>query len=108
MTTAIVVGTAGLLLAACSSSGGSKPAASGGGSGSCAPSSGKVTLSFSTWVPEMSKVVAIWNKQNPNIQVKVNNVPAGNAGTYQNFSNQLKAGTAPDLGQIEYDTLPNF
>ncbi|HTY71574.1 MAG TPA: extracellular solute-binding protein [Actinomycetes bacterium] len=112
-----------LSLAACSSSsssggtstggssgGGSSTGASaaGGSSSACQPSGGTVNLTFSTWVPGMDKVVAVWNKQNPDIQVKVNEVAAGNSGTYQNFTNALKAGTAPDLGQIEYDTLPNF
>ncbi len=90
---------------------GSTAAASSSGaapSGSCAPSSGTVSLNFSTWVPGMDKVVALWNKANPNVQVKVNETPSGNTGTYQNFLNGIKAGTAPDVGQIEYDTLPNF
>jgi multiple sugar transport system substrate-binding protein len=34
--------------------------------------------------------------------------PNGNGGTYQNFFNQLEAGNPPDLGQIEFDALPNF
>jgi multiple sugar transport system substrate-binding protein len=59
-------------------------------------------------VPDIQKVVDIWNKANPNIQVKVQTGPNGNGGTYQNFFNQLKAGNAPDLGQIEYDALPSF
>ncbi|MGN6607744.1 MAG: ABC transporter substrate-binding protein, partial [Jatrophihabitans sp.] len=100
--------TAGLLLAACSSSGGSSGGSGSSGGGDCKASSGKVNLTFATWVPGMDKVVDLWNKANPDIQVTVKNVPAGNAGTYQNFSNGLKAGTAPDLGQVEYDTLPNF
>lgn len=77
-------------------------------SASCAPSSGPVTLTFTSWVPDIQKVVDIWNKANPNIQVKVQTGPNGNGGTYQNFFNQLKAGNAPDLGQIEYDALPSF
>ncbi len=44
----------------------------------------------------------------PDIQVKVQTGPNGNSGTYQNFFNQIAAGNAPDLGQIEYDALPNF
>ncbi|MFC4783369.1 ABC transporter substrate-binding protein [Nocardioides sp. MAHUQ-72] len=96
-------------LSACGSSGDDGGSGgSGGSSSSCEPSGGKVNLTFSTWVPGMDKVVDVWNKQNPDIQVKVNTVAAGNSGTYQNFTNGLKAGTAPDLGQIEYDTLPNF
>jgi multiple sugar transport system substrate-binding protein len=74
----------------------------------CAPATGKVDLSFTTWIPGMEGVVAVWNKENPDIQVKVQTGPNGNGGTYQNFFNQLKAGNAPDLGQIEYDALPNF
>jgi len=74
----------------------------------CAPSTGKVDLTFTTWVPGMEDAVAVWNKANPDIQVKVQTGPNGNGGTYQNFFNQLKAGNAPDLGQIEYDALPNF
>lgn len=95
-----------IALAGCSSSGGSTTTASG--SDSCKASSGKVTLNFTTWVPGMDKVVALWNAKNPKIQVKVTTGPSGNAGTYQNYFNELKANKAPDVGQIEYDTLPAF
>ncbi|MGN6250317.1 MAG: ABC transporter substrate-binding protein [Marmoricola sp.] len=97
-----------LTVSACGGSGTAASADTPGASGSCKASGGRVALTFSTWVPGMDKVVAVWNKQNPDIQVKVSEVAAGNAGTYQNFTNALKAGTAPDLGQVEYDTLPNF
>jgi multiple sugar transport system substrate-binding protein len=102
-----------LLAAACSSSGGSSSDSTGAGAQSgtaaaCAPTGGKVSLQFWTWVPGMDQVVAKWNAANPDIQVTVKNTPAGNAGTYQNMFNSLKAGTAPDLGQVEYDTLSSF
>lgn len=103
---AAVAAVAMIALSGCSSSGGS-----GGGSdsaSSCKASSGKVNLSFTTWVPNMDKVVAIWNKENPKIQAKASIVASGNGGTYQNFFNQLKAGNAPDIGQVEYDSLPAF
>lgn len=91
---------------------GCAPAASDSGSGgdaaACAPSDGKVELTFTTWIPGIEEVVDTWNAANPDIQVKVQTGPNGNSGTYQNFFNQLKAGNAPDLGQIEYDALPNF
>ncbi|WGD36978.1 extracellular solute-binding protein [Lysinibacter sp. HNR] len=94
-----------LALTGCSTgSGGSDDAAAA----ECKPSDGDVTLSFTSWVPGIEDVVSIWNKENPKIQVKVQTGPNGNSGTYQNFFNQLKAGNAPDLGQIEYDALPNF
>ncbi|MEP7331002.1 MAG: sugar ABC transporter substrate-binding protein [Terracoccus sp.] len=102
-----------LLAAACSSSSGSPGGSTGaagqsGAPSACAPTGGKVSLQFWTWVPGMDQVVAKWNAANPDIQVMVKSTPAGNAGTYQNMFNSLKAGTAPDLGQVEYDTLSSF
>ncbi len=95
---------AAVALTGCSAGSSTKDSATA----ACAPSKGKVDLSFTTWIPGMEAAVAVWNKANPNIQVKVQTGPNGNGGTYQNFFNQLKAGNAPDLGQIEYDALPNF
>jgi multiple sugar transport system substrate-binding protein len=80
----------------------------GTGAAACEPSEGKVDLTFTTWIPGIEDVVDVWNEANPDIQVAVQTGPNGNGGTYQNFFNQLKAGNAPDLGQIEYDALPNF
>jgi multiple sugar transport system substrate-binding protein len=99
--------TSSLALTACSS-GGDDDTTATAGAASCAPSSGPVTLSFTSWIPNIEEVVKVWNAKNPNIQVKVQTGPNGNGGTYQNFFNQLKAGNAPDLGQIEYDALPSF
>ncbi|RHA38156.1 ABC transporter substrate-binding protein [Cellulomonas rhizosphaerae] len=96
-------------LAGCSSSGGSTEGSTDAAdAGACAPSGGNVTLQFTSWIPGIEDVVKLWNDKNPDIQVKVQTGPSGNAGTYQNLFNQLKAGNAPDLGQIEYDALPNF
>ncbi|MET8151356.1 ABC transporter substrate-binding protein [Actinoplanes sp. NPDC049668] len=95
-------------LAAAACSGTETDATSGSAKSACAPTQGKVELTFTSWIPEIQSVVEAWNAKNPNVQVKVQTGPAGNAGTYQNFSNQLKAGNAPDLGQVEYDTLPSF
>jgi multiple sugar transport system substrate-binding protein len=105
-----VVLVSALSIAACSSGGDDSSSSGSGtaGAASCAPSSGPVTLTFTSWVPDIQKVVDIWNKANPDIQVTVQTGPNGNGGTYQNFFNQLKAGNAPDLGQIEYDALPSF
>jgi multiple sugar transport system substrate-binding protein len=106
ITVAAIAVAATIALAGCSTTGGttskSQPAAS------CAPSKGKVTLNFTSWVPGIQKVVALWNAKNPNIQVKAQTVPNGNSGTYQNFFNEIKANNTPDIGQIEYDTLPAF
>lgn len=100
--------TSTLFLAACSSGGDDNATSGTAAAGSCAPAGGPVTLTFTSWVPEIQSVVDAWNAKNPDIQVKVQTGPSGNAGTYQNFFNQLKAGNAPDLGQVEYDALPSF
>ncbi|MDI6101631.1 extracellular solute-binding protein [Actinoplanes sp. NEAU-A12] len=101
-----VVLASALALTACSSGGDKDETATS--AAACAPSSGPVTLNFTSWIPGIETVVKSWNDKNPNIQVKVQTGPNGNGGTYQNFFNQLKAGNAPDLGQIEYDALPSF
>lgn len=101
-----------LVLGACGGSDDGGGGGSGGdqasGGSSCEASDGDVELSFWTWVPGMDKVVELWNKDNPDIQVTVESTPAGNAGTYSNLFNGLEAGTAPDLSQVEYDSLSSF
>lgn len=104
---AAVIAISAFALAGCSAGGGDS---TGGGdaAASCTPADGDVTLEFTSWIPGIEDVVEIWNEANPEIQVDVQTGPNGNGGTYQNFFNQIKAGDAPDLGQIEYDALPNF
>jgi multiple sugar transport system substrate-binding protein len=110
----VATGLVGALsvLAACGGGSGDNAASGGGGGGggacAAAPAGTKVNLTFSSWVPGMQKVVDLWNSQNPNIQVKYKEVVGGNAGTYQAYSNQLKAGKAGDLGMIEFDNLASF
>ena len=110
---------AGLLSAAAacgSSSSSGTPATTSGSSGStaasgaCGPAAAgtKVTLSFTSWLPGMQKTVDLWNSKNPDIQVNYKQVPAGDAGAYQTYTNQLKAGNPDDLGMITYDRLATF
>lgn len=94
-----------IALAGCSSA---SNTGSGSDAAACTPADGDVTLEFTSWIPGIEDVVAIWNEQNPDIQVTVQTGPNGNSGTYQNFFSQLEAGNAPDLGQIEYDALSSF
>ena len=88
----------------------SRPAAAQPASSSAAApaSGGKVTLTFWSWVPGISQSVNLWNKSHPDIHVNLNEVTSGNAGTYAKMFSALQAGNAPDLGQVEYATLPNF
>lgn len=92
-------------LAACGGGGGGGGEAAAAG---CEPSEGPVELTFTSWVPGVEEAVALWNKQNPDVQVRAESVPAGNAGTYSNLFNALQANTAPDLSQVEYDSLSSF
>lgn len=108
MKAAAVIAISAFALAGCSASGGDSSGTGGDAAASCTPADGDVTLEFTSWIPGIEDVVKIWNDANPEIQVEVQTGPNGNGGTYQNFFNQIKAGDAPDLGQIEYDALPNF
>ncbi len=106
ITTAAGLGIVAVLaLAGCSGGG---DTSSDGAAADCSPSDGAVELDFTSWVPGIEDAVDIWNEENPDIQVTVETGPSGNAGTYQNLFNQLEAGDAPDLAQVEYDALPNF
>jgi multiple sugar transport system substrate-binding protein len=96
--------TGSIVLAAC----GAPTASESGTECTPAPSGEKVTLTFSSWVPGMEKTVALWNEQNPDIQVEYNQVVGGQSGTYQSYSNQIKGGSTGDLGMIEFDALPSF
>ncbi|MFI6564405.1 ABC transporter substrate-binding protein [Streptomyces sp. NPDC050534] len=98
---AIVAATGIAVLSGCSSSGPSDKAAAA----SCDPAKGKVTLQYWNTVPGMDKVVALWNKKNPDIQVETKNISNDQYGV---LGNALKAGKAPDLAQVGYDELPNL
>ena len=96
---AVCVLAAAALVAGCSSNG--SPAAGGAASGQ------KVTLTFWSWVPNMNKIVAVWNKANPDIQVKFTEAAGGDS----ELAKLLTAGKAkdmPDLAQIEYQSLPTM
>lgn len=77
-----------------------------GSSGSPANASGPVTLTFVNWDGGMQAVVDQWNKENPNIQVKLSK-PSGTGYTlYNKLITNNKAGTNPDVTEVEYQALP--
>jgi len=93
-----------VVIAGCSS--GSDPASTGE---SARKPGEKITLTFWSWVPGVDKAVDLWNSENPEVQVKLEKIPAGNSGGYAKMYSALEAGTgAPDLAQIEYQELPGF
>jgi len=105
---AVVLRTTGLLIAAaltltaCSNND-DTASRSGGGSSSSAE---KITLQYVNWDGGMDKVVDEWNKLNPNIQVKLSK-PSGTGYTlYNKLITNNKAGTNPDITEVEYQALP--
>jgi multiple sugar transport system substrate-binding protein len=98
-----------LVAAGCSSQGSSSSAAAtaSASSASSPSSSAKVTLTFWSWVPDLNKVVAIWNASHPDIQVQVQ-VQAGGDAELTKLLTAAKAGNPPDLAQVEYQTLPTL
>ncbi|MCT2592537.1 extracellular solute-binding protein [Streptomyces sp. N2-109] len=68
----------------------------------------KITLMFWTWVPGIEKAVALWNKKNPDVQVKVEKVSPTNSAQYAKMHAALKAGNPPDLAQVEYQNIAEF
>lgn len=104
-----------LTLAACGQSGGAEP-------GGAPPSQAATvtdadieqalrtdtTLTFWSWVPNIDKTVALFQRKYP--KVKINLVNAGqSADEYAKLQSAIKAGSgAPDVAQIEYFALPQF
>jgi multiple sugar transport system substrate-binding protein len=112
----IAAGAAITVLAACGSSGSS--AAGGGGRASASAaatvlagkncSSSAVHLTFWAWVPGMSRAVNSYNSTHPGVCVTLEDPGAGEA-EYTLLNNALKAGTgAPDVAELEFDTLPGY
>jgi len=108
----LTAGTAaGLAIGACSSSS-SGPATSSG----AAVTEAKInkamttptTLTFWTWVPNISQEVAVFEKKYPAIKVNVVNAGQG-LPQYTKLRTALTAGKGtPDLAQIEYEYIPTF
>ncbi|MEW9551721.1 ABC transporter substrate-binding protein [Nonomuraea sp. NPDC050783] len=68
---------------------------------------GPVKLTYWTWAPNMDKIVAIWNKAHPDVQVTVSK-QAGGDDAAAKYLTAAKAGNPPDLVQAEYQHLPSF
>jgi multiple sugar transport system substrate-binding protein len=84
-------------------------AACGGSSGTGNSSStGPVTLTFWSWLPNLQNEVDLFEKSHPNIKIKLEN-PAKSSTEYTKLQTALKAGSgAPDVVQLELSHLPEF
>ncbi|MEV2217044.1 extracellular solute-binding protein [Streptomyces sp. NPDC050997] len=82
-------------------------AACGGSDDDSGESGGPVKLTYWAWAPNMEKVAAIWNKKNPDITVTVSKQASGGE-ILSKLITAKKAGNAPDLIQVEYQSLPTL
>ena len=99
-------------LAACGGSGGSSGSSASAKAVSQADIDKAMTtpteLTFWTWVPNIAKEVALFEKKYPAVKVKVVNAGQGTP-QYTKLRTALKAGTgAPDVVQIEYQYIPTL
>ena len=100
-------------LAACGSDGGSAPAAAP--SASTVPQSDidkaldtETTLTFWTWVPDITNEVKLFTTKYPKIKVNVVNVGQG-APHYQKLRTAIQSGQgAPDVAQVEFQFINSF
>ncbi|MBU3867532.1 sugar ABC transporter substrate-binding protein [Streptomyces sp. 4503] len=73
-----------------------------------ASSSGKASITFWGWAPGYADAVKAFNKSHPDVKVTYQAVQPGAKGGYQKMLNAVKAGNAPCLAQVGYETLPSF
>lgn len=78
------------------------------GAQTTADTSKVVHLTFTNWDNGMQTVVNTWNKENPDIQVKLIK-PSGTGYTlYNKLITDNKAGTNPDISEVEYQAIPEM
>lgn len=83
-------------------------AASGCSKADPAPEAGKASITFWGWAPGYADAVKAFNASHPGTQVSYQTVQPGAKGGYQKMLNAVKAGNAPCLAQLGYETLPSF
>lgn len=70
--------------------------------------SGKQTMTFWGWAPGYADAVKAFNKSHPDITIDYQAVQPGAKGGYEKMLNATKAGNAPCLAQVGYETIPSF
>ncbi len=95
-----------IALAACSS--GSSSSTSAAASASAGGSNQVVHLTITDWDNGMPAVVSAWNASHPDIQVQLIK-PSGTGYTlYNKLITDNRAGTNPDISEVEYQALPEM
>jgi multiple sugar transport system substrate-binding protein len=65
-------------------------------------------IEFWGWAPGQEKAVEAYNAAQDKVTVKYQEVAPGAKGGYEKMLNAVKAGNAPCLAQVGYETLPSF
>ncbi|HEX6343450.1 extracellular solute-binding protein [Umezawaea sp.] len=91
---AVAAGLGLALLAGCGSSGGQDP-------------EGPTELSFWAWAPNIEKVVDRWNASHPDRKVVMSKQAQGD-DLVTKLLTSAKAGSGPDLAQVEFQALPTL
>jgi multiple sugar transport system substrate-binding protein len=71
-------------------------------------SSGPVTIQFWSWAPGYEDSVKLFNDSHKDIHVDFHQISPGSQGGYTKLLNAAKAGNAPCLAQVGFETLPSF
>ena len=85
---------------------GSDTASSGGDSGEVVNLTYMHRLPDSEGMTLVKDIVAKWNKDHPNIQVKATKFDGNAADMIKKLETDVKAGNAPDLAQVGYSEVP--
>ncbi|GAA4885166.1 extracellular solute-binding protein [Kitasatospora terrestris] len=78
-----------------------------GGSGPSA-SAGPTTVTFWGWAPGYEEAAARFNATHQDVQVRFEKTVPGSKGGYAKVFAAVKAGNAPCLAQVGYESLPSF
>ncbi|MEV0811190.1 extracellular solute-binding protein [Micromonospora sp. NPDC050200] len=82
--------------------------ACGGNDNDSSSSGGPVKLEFWGWAPGYDKSVELFNASHKDIQVTFNKLPSGGQGGYDKMFSAVKAGNAPCLAQVGFESVPTF
>ncbi|MFD4948341.1 ABC transporter substrate-binding protein [Streptomyces sp. NPDC058409] len=83
-------------------------AAACGGGGDDKATGGTVHLEFWGWAPGYDKSAELFNATHKNIKVTFKKLPSGGQGGYDKMLSAVKAGNAPCLAQIGFESIPTF
>ncbi len=67
-----------------------------------------VEITYWSWMPGTKDMAAEFNRTHENIKVKFSEIPAGLNGGNDKLAKAVKAGNAPDVINVEYQSLPDL